>query len=114
MSVLSTHAKEYSDDLTALPYVGPDTERILQQEGFSSYKDLADTDPIRLHQKCNIGLANTAGIISTALELLEEPCQNCGEITLKPIWGGYPGQLSDEKKSNNRIFCGSCHWIGSL
>lgn len=114
MSVLSTHTNEYSDDLTALPGVGPGTERILQKEGFSSYKDLADTDPIILHRKCNIGLANTVGIITTALELLEEPCQNCEEMVLKPIWGGYPGQLSDEKKSNNRIFCESCHWIGSI
>lgn len=100
------------DDLCVLPHVGPETQEILRTEGYESYALIAQASPFELHQNCSIGLSNTSAIINAAIEEMECPCPKCGDGDLSPIWGGYPGPLSDEAKENNDLFCSECRWIG--
>lgn len=102
------------DDLCVLPHVGPETQGILRNKGYESYEKIAQATPFELYQECDIGLSNTSAIINAAMAELECPCPKCGGEDVNPIWGGYPGDLSDEQEENNDIFCGSCLWLGDL
>jgi len=100
------------DDLTCLPHVGPENQRVMRDEGYGSYLSIAQSSPFELHQACNIGLSNTAGIINSAIDELDKKCPSCECSDISPIWGGYPGNLSETEKEENDIFCSRCHWMG--
>jgi hypothetical protein len=95
-----------------LPHVGPETEGILRAEGYESYSLIALADPFELYENCAIGLSHTSAIINAAITEMECSCPKCNEDELSPIWGGYPGPLSDKEKTKNDFFCSQCLWLG--
>lgn len=106
---------ESLDNLCVLPHIGPEKQGILRENNYGSFEKIALATPLELHQNCqSIGLSETATIINEAISELDSPCPKCSHDELKPIWGGYPGDLSESDKSDNDLFCGNCLWFGDF
>lgn len=97
-----------TDNFCVLRSVGPATEEQLNNNGYTTYEDLAEEQPVSLHKKSGLVLAKSTQIISDAVDQLNHSCPECGQSQFSPAWAS----VVIEPDSDSSLICENCNWDG--